>query len=70
MSKSLIFRIPNIHCSSCVRLVEQSVSSFKNIEDLTIDEKTGIGEMMLENDSNLREIIKAIDEAGYAVELL
>jgi copper chaperone CopZ len=51
-------------------LVEQSVSSFKNIEDLTIDEKTGIGEMMLENDSNLREIIKAIDEAGYAVELL
>jgi copper chaperone len=60
-----IFKIDGMSCNHCVMSLNKSLSKL-NLNDLKV--KIGSAEVDYdENKSNEREVVKAIEEAGYKV---
>lgn len=65
--KETILSVEGMTCSSCVRHVEHALSEIEGIEKVEVKLKDG--KVRVEHDpsrSTIDEMIRALDEAGYA----
>lgn len=66
MKQHISFNVQGMHCGSCEILIKDELSELPGISDITIDHKTGKGELELDTErAQPEQIISAIKNAGY-----
>ncbi len=67
MNKKIDIHITGMHCQSCEILISEELKELPGISEITIDHKTGLASLLLdESKSSTEAIITAIKGAGYA----
>lgn len=62
----LDFQVSGMHCQSCELLIKDEISSLKDVTDVSVDHKSGLGTVKFTNGYADREaVLKAIENAGY-----
>ena len=59
-------KIKGMHCKSCEKLIQDSVSKIKGVKSVDISYETEIGEVTFDDKTNISEILKVIEEQGYS----
>lgn len=65
-----VLQITGMKCGECVRRVAESLLGVEGVDDAEVDLETGSARVRLSEGSpaSQGDLIKAVDEAGYAVD--
>lgn len=70
MKQHISFNVQGMHCGSCETLIKDELSEVPGVSDISIDHKTGSGEVNLETQlAQPEQIITAVQKAGYVAVL-
>ena len=61
-------KVVGMHCPSCVKAVELSLTDIDGIEDAKADLDSGITTITMSEDVSDADINEAVEEAGFKVE--
>lgn len=61
-------KVVGMHCPSCVKAVELSLTDVDGIEDAKADLDSGITTITMSEDVSDADINEAVEEAGFKVE--
>jgi len=64
--EGLLFKVPDVSCEHCVKTIVSSVKKVKNVQDVHVNIKTKEVEVI--GTAQKKDIISAIEKAGYTVE--
>ena len=65
-----IIEIKGMHCTSCERLIEDSVRDINGVKSIKVDYVTKIGKVVFDQDkTSLKKIFKVIEKKGYECSL-
>ena len=69
-TKTSRFVTTGMHCPSCSMLIQMDVSDLDGVADVTSDHRTGVTEVVYDDDVTSPDaIIATITKAGYGAEL-
>jgi len=64
--KHIVFSVTGMHCESCEIIIKDELSELTGVNEVTIDNKTGKGTLILDESKNSTDdVLKAIIKAGY-----
>jgi Cu+-exporting ATPase len=67
--KKIILEISGMHCVNCARTIEKSVKRVKGVKDAAVNFAADSAQIEFdENKTNIEEIKKAVEDAGYKAE--
>jgi Cu+-exporting ATPase len=66
MKKQIKLQITGMHCSSCEMIAREELGELKGVSEISVDAKTGQGELILDVDFNSeQDVLEAIKRGGY-----
>lgn len=60
-------KVSGMHCKSCEILLEDSISEINGAKVLSADHKSGTIKIVLEKESLMQDVKKAVEKEGYKV---
>lgn len=65
------FKIKNMHCTNCEKIIERRIKSVEGVKNIRIDYATETGEVMFDSEkTNIKDIFKPAEEDGYKFSLI
>lgn len=70
MENKIILKIEGMHCPSCELIIKEELSELSGVNNVSVDFKTGIAELILDDSKNTKaDVLEAIKKAGYKAEI-